>query len=77
MAIREVAHAFHTAKRPEEFFQFALERVSPLVGAAFACVFAIDSATQGDTESMRRMTAAIVVLSSALGSFLMAASAFS
>jgi signal transduction histidine kinase len=42
MAIREIAHAFHTAKRPEEFFQFALERVSPLVGASFACVFAID-----------------------------------
>ena len=49
MAIREVAHAFHTAKRPEEFFQFALERVSPLVGAAFACVFAIDD----DAEPMR------------------------
>jgi signal transduction histidine kinase len=45
MAIREVAHAFHTAKRPEEFFQFALERVSPLVGAAFACVFTIDDST--------------------------------
>jgi signal transduction histidine kinase len=49
MAIREVAHAFHTAKRPEEFFQFALERVSPLVGAAFACVFALDD----DTQAMR------------------------
>jgi signal transduction histidine kinase len=49
MAIREIAHAFHTAKRPEEFFQFALERVSPLVGAKFACVFAIDD----DAEPMR------------------------
>ena len=42
MAIREIAHAFHTAKRPEEVYQFALDRVSPLVGASFACVFAID-----------------------------------
>jgi signal transduction histidine kinase len=50
MAIREIAHAFHTAKRPEEFFQFALERVSPLVGASFACVFAIDG---DDAEPMR------------------------
>jgi signal transduction histidine kinase len=42
MAIREIAHAFHTAKRPEEVYQFALDRVSPLVGASFACVFATD-----------------------------------
>jgi len=42
MAVREIAHAFHTAKRPEEVFQIALDRVSPLVGATFACVFAID-----------------------------------
>jgi signal transduction histidine kinase len=53
MAIREVAHAFHTAKRPEEFFQFALERVSPLVGAAFACVFTID----GDAAGPMRLVA--------------------
>lgn len=49
MAIREIAHAFHTAKRPEEVYQFALDRVSPLVGAAFACVFALD----GGTDLMR------------------------
>jgi signal transduction histidine kinase len=42
IAIREIAHAFHTAKRPEEVFQFALDKVSPLVGASFACVYAID-----------------------------------
>ena len=39
MAVREIAHAFLTAERPEEVFQFALDRVSPLVGAAFACVY--------------------------------------
>jgi signal transduction histidine kinase len=48
-AIREIAHAFHTAKRPEEVFQFALDRVSPLVGAAFACVYVIDE----DGDHMR------------------------
>lgn len=46
MAVREIAHAFHTAKRPEEVFQFALDRVSPLVGASFACVFAIDDGVE-------------------------------
>src|SRR4051812_40042787 len=45
-AVREIAHAFHTAKRPEEVFQFALDRVSPLVGAAFACVFTIEDGTE-------------------------------
>ena len=49
MAIREIAHAFHTAKRPEEVYQFALDRVSPLVGASFACVFAID----GESDVMK------------------------
>src|SRR5689334_17345930 len=48
MAVREIAHAFHTAKRPEEVFQVALDRVSPLIGASFACVFAIDE----DEENM-------------------------
>lgn len=46
MAVREIAHAFHTAKRPEEVFQFALDKVSPLVGAAFACVFSIDEGSE-------------------------------
>jgi signal transduction histidine kinase len=49
MAIREIAHAFHTAKRPEEVYQFALDRVSPLVGASFACVFVADD----DTDLMK------------------------
>src|SRR5688500_18143566 len=32
MAVREIAHAFLTADRPQEVFQFALDRVSPVVG---------------------------------------------
>ena len=39
VAVREIVHAFLTADRPEEVFQFALERVSPLVGASFASVY--------------------------------------
>jgi len=49
MAAREIAHAFLTADRPEEVYQFALNRVSPLVGAAFACVYVID----GESDLMR------------------------
>ena len=49
MAVREIVHAFLTAERPEEVFQFALDRVSPLVGATFACVYLID----GSSEVMR------------------------
>ena len=43
MAVREIAHAFLTADRPEEVFQFALERVSPLVGATFASVYLVEA----------------------------------
>jgi len=46
MAVREVAHAFLHADRPEEVFQFALERVSPLVGATFASVYLVDGASE-------------------------------
>ena len=49
MAVREIVHAFLNAERPEEVFQFALDRVSPLVGATFACVYLID----GESELMR------------------------
>jgi signal transduction histidine kinase len=38
-AAREIAHAFLTAGTPTEVYRLALERVSPLVGAAFASVF--------------------------------------
>ena len=49
MAVREIAHAFLHADRPEEVFQFALERVSPLVGATFASIYLVD----GTSELMR------------------------
>lgn len=46
VAVREIIRAFLTADRPEEVFQFALDRVSPLVGASFACVYLIDGASE-------------------------------
>jgi signal transduction histidine kinase len=46
MAVREIVHAFLTADRPEEVFQFALDRVSPVVGATFACVYLLDGASE-------------------------------
>ncbi|HVX40221.1 MAG TPA: GAF domain-containing sensor histidine kinase [Gemmatimonadaceae bacterium] len=49
LAVREIAHAFLTADRPEQVYQFALDRVSPLVGATFACVYLIED----DAELMR------------------------
>lgn len=49
MAVREIVHAFLNADRPEEVFQFALDRVSPLIGASFASVYVID----GVSELMR------------------------
>lgn len=48
-AIREIVHAFLNADRPEEVFQFALDRVSPLIGASFASVYLVD----GVSELMR------------------------
>lgn len=48
MAVREIVHAFLTASRPEEVYQLALDRVSPLVGSTFACVYLIDN----DSELM-------------------------
>ena len=49
LAVREIVHAFLTAKQPSDVFRFALDRVSPLVGATFACVYLVDS----DSELMR------------------------
>jgi signal transduction histidine kinase len=46
IAVREIAHAFLTAEQPEEVYQLALDRVSPLVGAAFACVYLIDEGSE-------------------------------
>lgn len=42
VAVREIAHAFLTADRPEEVYQLALERVTPLAGAEFASVYLVD-----------------------------------
>jgi signal transduction histidine kinase len=49
MAVREISHAFLTADRPEDVYQFALERVGPIVGATFASVYLVD----GVSELMR------------------------
>ena len=49
MAVREIAQALLTSTQPVQVYQLALERVSPLVGATFACVFLRDS----DTDLMR------------------------
>lgn len=49
MAVREIAHAFLTAERAEDVYQLALERVTPLAGAAFACVYLTD----GGSDLMR------------------------
>ena len=46
MAVREIVHAFLTADRPEDVFRFALERVTPLVGASFASVYLVDGASE-------------------------------
>ncbi len=46
LAVREIAHAFLHADRPEEVFQFALDRVSPLVGATFASIYLVDGASE-------------------------------
>jgi signal transduction histidine kinase len=45
IAVREIIHAFLTADRPAEVFQFALNRVSPLVGATISCVYVVDATT--------------------------------
>ncbi|MBI1809589.1 MAG: GAF domain-containing sensor histidine kinase, partial [Gemmatimonadetes bacterium] len=46
LAVREIVHAFLRADRPEEVFQFALDRVSPVVGASFASVYLVDGASE-------------------------------
>jgi GAF domain-containing protein len=46
LAVREVVHAFLGADRPQEAFQFALDRVGPVVGAAFASVYLIEGASE-------------------------------
>jgi signal transduction histidine kinase len=46
IAVREIAQAFLTADRPRDVYQFALDRVSPLVGATFACVYLVDAGSE-------------------------------
>ena len=41
-AAREIAQAFLHAPRPADVYRLALERVAPLVGASFGCVFLRD-----------------------------------
>lgn len=51
--VREIAHAFLVADRPAEVYRLALERVAPMVGAAFGCVFLRDE----DSELLRVVAA--------------------
>jgi signal transduction histidine kinase len=53
IAVREIVHAFLTADRPAEVFQFALNRVSPLVGATISCVYVLD----GTSPELMRLAA--------------------
>jgi signal transduction histidine kinase len=53
IAVREIVHAFLTADRPAEVFQFALNRVSPLVGATISCVYVMD----GSSPELMRLAA--------------------
>ena len=46
LAVREIVHSLLYADRPEEAFQFALDRVGPVVGASFASVYLIDGASE-------------------------------
>lgn len=43
--VGEIARAFLTARHPVEVYRLALERLVPLVGASFACVFLRDEET--------------------------------
>jgi signal transduction histidine kinase len=46
VAVREIIHAFLHANRPEDVYQFALDRVGPLVAAHLASVYLIDGASE-------------------------------
>jgi signal transduction histidine kinase len=49
VAVREIAQALLSANNPTDVYKLALERVSPIVGASFACVYLVD----GSSELMR------------------------
>ena len=46
LAVREIAQALITAERAEDVFQLALERVVPVVGAAFGSVYVVDDGSE-------------------------------
>ncbi len=46
LAIREIAHAFLVADRPADVYQFALDRVTPILGAAFSLVMQLGDEAQ-------------------------------
>lgn len=52
-AVREIAHALAHADRPDEVFQFALDRTTTLIGASFASVYLVE----GVSELMRLVAA--------------------
>jgi signal transduction histidine kinase len=52
-AVGEIAQAFLTSTRPDEVYRLALQRITPLVGASFGCVFLRDGA-----EELLRIVAA-------------------
>ena len=46
MAVREIAQAFLGADRPGDVFQFAIDRVAPIVGSTFACIYLVDETSE-------------------------------
>jgi signal transduction histidine kinase len=53
IAIREITQAFLTAARPDDVYRIALERVTQLVGASFACVYLLE-----EGQDLMRLAAA-------------------
>ena len=49
VAVREIAAAFLTSEDASDVFQLALDRVSPIVGSSFSCIYLVD----GSSELMR------------------------
>lgn len=44
--LRDLIHSFLQAERPEEAYQFALDRTCPVVGATLGSVFVVDGASE-------------------------------
>jgi signal transduction histidine kinase len=49
VAVREIAAAFLTSEDASDVFQLALDRVSPIVGSSFSCIYLVD----GSSDLMR------------------------